>query len=251
MGRIAGPETPPVIVPVTVRWLSTSMTMPDRVLMAEMAVAPPCSEAFAMSAMLVIFGVSLAMTGPSNRSDTPRTTRSTLVGLAPISMPPASRFGQEILTSSPATPGSPFRRSARRSYSSIPNPPMLTMTGESYFVYSGRRVGEEMLDAARRDADGVQHSGGGFGGAGGGIARAFAVEDGLGHESAELAEVEQGSHLRPEAAGCRHNRVLEGQPRAEVNRQPAIGLSVLYGHPLYSNACRVAAKDGAVAAHER
>ena len=117
MGRMAGPDTPPVIVPVAVRLASTSMTMPLKVFIAEMAVAPPASDARAISPIDVTLGVSFAITGPWNRSDTPRITRSTMWGSEPISRPPASRFGQEMLTSRPATPSSPFRRAARASYS--------------------------------------------------------------------------------------------------------------------------------------
>ena len=67
--------------------MSTSTTIPRRVLTATRPEAPPRSAARARETMSLVFGVSLARTGTSTTPSTARTTCSRISGSEPISAP--------------------------------------------------------------------------------------------------------------------------------------------------------------------
>ena len=63
MGRIAGPDNPPVKFPIRLLRVLISMAMAVKVLTMLTASAPPASAARAISAISVTLGDNLAMTG--------------------------------------------------------------------------------------------------------------------------------------------------------------------------------------------
>ena len=128
MGFMAGPDNPPVMLPKMGRRVVMSMAMPVNVLMREMASAPAASTALAMVVMSVTLGDNLTMTGFFVLSLTLRVTAAAASGWVPKTMPPSLTFGQEILTSRPATP-STSRSAAICPYSSTLPAETLTMSG--------------------------------------------------------------------------------------------------------------------------
>src|SRR3954466_5559915 len=76
IGLIAGPLRPPMTLPSIGRRRRQSMAIPRQVLISEMASAPPEAAAIAIEAMLVTFGVSLAIIGVDDAPRQPATTRS-------------------------------------------------------------------------------------------------------------------------------------------------------------------------------
>ncbi len=64
-GRMAGPDSPPVVAASTGRIVSMSITMPSMVLISESPSAPAATQALAISTMSVTSGDSLANTGMS------------------------------------------------------------------------------------------------------------------------------------------------------------------------------------------
>ena len=62
-GRIAGPESPPVVKPIFGSRVSTSIERPTSVLMSERTSAPPSTAAFAAVTMSVTFGESFTTSG--------------------------------------------------------------------------------------------------------------------------------------------------------------------------------------------
>ena len=78
--------------------------------------------------MLVTFGVSLAMIGRRVTPRTPATTLRPAAGSVPRSTPWRT-FGQAMLSSRAAIPGTPSRRSATWTNSRWSAPAMLTITG--------------------------------------------------------------------------------------------------------------------------
>ena len=86
------------------------MAIPDRVLIAVRASAPASAMARAIGRMSATFGESLTSSG----SVVTRRTAAVTSPAAPASManwsPPAPTFGHEMLSSMPATPGTPSSR---------------------------------------------------------------------------------------------------------------------------------------------
>ena len=117
-GLMAGPDSPPVMLASRGRRVSMSIAMPVIVLISESASAPPASALRAITLMSVTFGESFTMSGLRVRSRTARTTRSAATGSTPKTTPPAFTFGQEMFTSTAATPSIPSNRSASAAYSS-------------------------------------------------------------------------------------------------------------------------------------
>ena len=113
-GLMAGPESPPVRFARAKRRRSTSIFIPVRVLIREMASAPPASAAFAITVMSVTLGLSFMMTGCFAFSFTARVMASTAFGSCPKAMPPSFTLGQEILISSISTGSSPRRSTTSR-----------------------------------------------------------------------------------------------------------------------------------------
>ena len=113
IGWIAGPDTPPVLFASTNDFLLISIFIPVIVLIRETASAPPASTAFAISAMLVTFGLNFMITGCFAYLFTAFVISSAAFGFWPKAIPPSFTFGQEMLISSMSTSSS-----ARRSTTS-------------------------------------------------------------------------------------------------------------------------------------
>src|SRR5574341_1332295 len=137
IGRIAGPDSPPVHEASFGRRVSTSMAMPTTVLISDTAVAPPAWAALAVSAMSVTFGDSFTMVGKWVDPRTARVTSNTAAGDWPKLIPPCLTLGHDTFTSIAWTPSSEERRRASRSNSSTVPPKMLTVT----FTSKRRRNG--------------------------------------------------------------------------------------------------------------
>jgi hypothetical protein len=86
--------------------------MPTNVLTALRASAPAASHARATSMMSVTAGVSFTHTGSRVRRRTADVTAAAIPGSLPNSIPPSRTFGQLMLISRPATPGTPSSRAA-------------------------------------------------------------------------------------------------------------------------------------------
>ena len=128
IGRIAGPLSPPTMFDSLGRRVSTSIAMARNVLTSETASAPASSDARANEATSVTFGVSLGITGRRVTFLTALTTSKVPFRLQPNVMPPSLMFGQEMFSSSAATPSASDRIRASSTYSSSVLPQMLTMT---------------------------------------------------------------------------------------------------------------------------
>ena len=81
--------------------------MPVRVLIREMASAPPAWAALAVSVISVTFGLNFMITGCFATSFTALVISSTALGFCPKAMPPSFTFGQEILISRRSAGSSP------------------------------------------------------------------------------------------------------------------------------------------------
>src|SRR2546421_6763082 len=109
MGFTAGPESPPVLLASTGRREEISMLIAVMVLMREIASAPDEAAARAGGRTSPLLGESFTMRGSVVARRTAAVTLATAWGLAPKTAPPSWMFGQETLTSMPATPGTPSR----------------------------------------------------------------------------------------------------------------------------------------------
>ena len=128
IGRIAGPDRPPVTLPSFGRWLSISTAMARKVLATTSASAPAASAARPISAMSVTLGDSFAQIGSDVRRRIAATARSVDWTSLAKAWPSASRLGQEILTSIAATPGR-LTSSARLAKPATVGADMLTTSG--------------------------------------------------------------------------------------------------------------------------
>ena len=99
--------------------------------MAESALAPASSTARAISVISVTFGDSFTNSGRWVFARTSLTSWCANVASTPKLIPPQSKFGQEILSSIPATPSALFSFSVTIRYSSTVLPQTLTITGTS------------------------------------------------------------------------------------------------------------------------
>ena len=111
--------------------------------------------------MSVTFGVSLAMIGSPHAARTPATTRSHIAGSVPKSTPPET-FGQEMFSSSAATPGRPSSRAAIATNSSQIVPGNADDDRHAQAGQVRQVMLDEGLDAVVVEADRVEHAGGGF-----------------------------------------------------------------------------------------
>src|SRR5215213_10038702 len=112
IGLIAGPETPPVWFARSGFRRRTSMAIPTRVLINEIASAPASSTAAATEAILAAPGLSLTMSGNVVAERTARVTSADIDGSQPKQYPPRAMFGQETLTSMAAIDGCSSRMAA-------------------------------------------------------------------------------------------------------------------------------------------
>ena len=112
IGRIAGPDNPPVTPPSTGRSVSVSMTSPSAVLISESPSAPAATTARATATMSVTSGESFAKTGTPGVEDrrTECNTSAAAAGSQANTWPRSSTLGQEMLTSIAETPSTRRRR---------------------------------------------------------------------------------------------------------------------------------------------
>ena len=99
--------------------------------MHDSASAPASSEARANTAMSATLGESLGTTGRRVARRTAETTSKVMRGSPPKAMPPFLTLGQEMLTSTPATPSASSRARVTSAYSSTVSPQTLTSTAVS------------------------------------------------------------------------------------------------------------------------
>ena len=136
-GLIAGPERPPSTVPRIGFRVRESTAMPMNVLTRDTASAPHSSQASAISAMRVTFGVSLAMRGSRVKGRIALITSRAIPASVEYLRPCGPTLGQEMLTSIacatplPSTP----RTSWQNSSTSSPSTETTTAHGSS------RRIG--------------------------------------------------------------------------------------------------------------
>ena len=102
-GLMAGPDSPPVLLARAKVLRFTSIFIPVRVLIREMASAPPSSAARAMTVMSVTLGLSFMIMGCFAWAFTALVMASTALGSCPKAMPPSFTLGQEMLISSRST----------------------------------------------------------------------------------------------------------------------------------------------------
>ena len=105
--------------------------------MRDTASAPAASTALAMTVISVTFGDNFTMTGFFVCVLTCSVTAAAALGSVPNTMPPSLTLGQEILTSSPATP-STSSASASLPYSSAEPAEILTIRGAPICLVLGR-----------------------------------------------------------------------------------------------------------------
>src|SRR5574344_2709819 len=98
-GLTQGPLRPPVMVLKYGRCFSTSMAIPNNVLMSDTLSAPASSTALAISTTLVTLGVSLTIIVLPYTLRTALTTLAAISGLVPNPIPPFLTLGQLILSS--------------------------------------------------------------------------------------------------------------------------------------------------------
>ncbi len=110
IGRMHGPERPPVTVLNTGRLRSTSMAIPRNVLTNETESAPVASTARAISVMSVTLGESFTIRCLSQDSRAAEVTFSAPEHVVPNAMPPCFTFGQEMLISTAFTRSKDERR---------------------------------------------------------------------------------------------------------------------------------------------
>src|SRR5437870_5343952 len=137
IGRIAGPDSPPVPAPSMGRRVSMSMARPTRVLISDSASAPASAAARAIDTMSVTFGVSLTNRGRVHTARTAATTSLVSCGSTP-KMRPRSTLGQDTLSSTAATPSSRLSHSASVTNSRTVSPAMLTISGMRSVRRNGR-----------------------------------------------------------------------------------------------------------------
>ena len=98
------------MLPSSGRRRPRSMAMPDSVLMALMASAPAASMAWAMARTSATFGESLTISGRSVARRTAAVTAPAASRSTANWRPPLPTLGQLMLSSMPATPGTPSSR---------------------------------------------------------------------------------------------------------------------------------------------
>src|ERR1700727_1820887 len=104
MGLIAGPESPPVLLAMRGRRVSTSMERDKKVLTSERASAPALSAHFAIWAMEVTLGESFTIRGRRETALARVTSWSRIPVSVPKTMPPCWVIGQEAFNSEAAMP---------------------------------------------------------------------------------------------------------------------------------------------------
>src|SRR5712691_7456946 len=134
---MAGPDRPPVRKLSLGWWAFRSIDMPTNVLTAHSASAPAASTARAITPISLTIGVSFTHTGRRVRLRTASVTAAAACGSLPKYIPPCSTFGHEMLTSKPATPGTPSSCDVSSPYSPTDSPLMLTSTGKSHDAHRG------------------------------------------------------------------------------------------------------------------
>src|SRR6266567_2324906 len=107
------------------------------VLIKETASAPAAAAASAVGRKSLALGESFTMSGRVVTWRTAAVTAATTCGLSPKIAPPARTLGQETLTSTPATPGTPSSCSASLTNSSTVSPAILTITGVCHVAQIG------------------------------------------------------------------------------------------------------------------
>src|SRR5581483_10868174 len=130
IGLIAGPESPPMMLPRQGLNVFTSIAIDRMVLATTTASAPSASAARATSGMLPVFGVSLTHSGSLVAVRSSRVTCSVAGTLMAKALPSSSMFGQEMFASIAATPGIESSR-ARLAKPSAVGAEMLTTSGTS------------------------------------------------------------------------------------------------------------------------
>ena len=139
IGRIAGPDKPPVLPPKCGRIVSTFITIPTTVLIRARASAPASTTPRAIDDRSVTSGESLAIIGnsPPMVRRTPSITRLEASGSHAKTRPRFSTLGQEIFTSIALIPETERNLRARVEYSSTVSPAIETMILDRCSIRNG------------------------------------------------------------------------------------------------------------------
>ena len=129
MGRIAGPDSPPVFPPRCGRIVSTFITIPRTVLIRAKPSAPASTTPFAIDTRSVTSGDNFAMMGssPPIVLRTPSITRLDASGSHAKTRPRFSTLGQEMFTSIALIPDTERSFRASVEYSSTVSPAIETI----------------------------------------------------------------------------------------------------------------------------
>ena len=122
IGRIAGPDNPPVKFAIRTRRVSTSIASATNVFTSEIACTPASATTFAISLISVTFGDSFTISGrpaASAASRHRRDSRYSASGSVPNTIPPWLVFGQLAFSSYIATPSASFSTWITSTQSSI------------------------------------------------------------------------------------------------------------------------------------
>ncbi len=134
---MAGPDSPPWLLPITGARFSISIAMPIRVLITANPSVPASIQRRAFSVISVWLGDSLVISGLRVTARQAATTRADMSGSLPKVTPPSLTFGQEILISM-ASIGESSKRRVTSAYSSTVDPETLAKKRVSLKSSEGR-----------------------------------------------------------------------------------------------------------------
>ena len=135
------------------------MAIARNVLTSETASAPASSAARANDATSVTFGVSFGITGSVVTLRTALTTSCVPVRLQPKVMPPSLMFGQEMFSSSAATPSASERMRASSHVLVDRGAADVDEHDRAAIAQLGQPLADEAVDADALQADRVEHAG--------------------------------------------------------------------------------------------
>ena len=197
--------------------VSVSMTMPSRVLIIDRPSAPASTQARAIVDDVGHVRRELGEAPGRRRRRLlgvpPRPPRPRPAGSQAKTRPRSSTFGQEMLTSTPTSPGAPRSRWASSAYSSTVPPAIDTTARAPSLAQPGQVVLEERVDARALQADRVEHAARRLGHPRRGPPGPRLQHDRLGDDGAELGDVEELVELAAGGgtAGRGHHRVRQHQ----------------------------------------
>ncbi len=217
---MAGPLSPPTMFDSRGRRVSTSIAMARNVFTSDTASAPASSAARAKDATSVTFGVSLGMTGSAVTLRTALTTACVPVRLQPNVIPPSLMFGQEMFSSSAATPSAVREDSRQLDVLVDRRAADVDDHDRAAIAQLGQLLPYEPVHADALEPDRVEHPRGRLDDARRRMPLALAEEQALDGDSAERREVDHVAVLDAvaETAARGNHRIGQAQ-RSDGNRE--------------------------------